>query len=63
VFIAPFLSGQSSIRDLIGDPFHHVGCQGAADAVADAACEPDEIVKADIVLLVEVTEGINNQGL
>jgi hypothetical protein len=58
-----FEFGESSICDLVGDLFDEVGCQGAADVVADAVCEPDEIFEADVVFLVEVTEAIDDQVL
>jgi hypothetical protein len=39
------------------------GGKGAADVVADTVYEPDKIVEIDIVMLVEVTEGIDGQVL
>jgi hypothetical protein len=61
--VASLEFGESSICDFESCLLDEVGGQGAEDVVADAICEPDQVIKSDVVLLVEVAEAVDNQVL
>jgi hypothetical protein len=61
--VASLEFGESSICDFESYLLDEVGGQGAEDVVADAVCEPDQVIESDVVLLVEVAEAVDDQIL